>query len=83
MAATDFLYQARRRLIAVRKEFQAAKQSIVENYPTGTSLVGRKLSLGGLVQVVERPLNTLEVTGSIPEFSTRRIFIFLQGLLTA
>ena len=34
--------------------------------------------LGGLAQVVERPLRMREVPGSIPGFSTRRLFIFLN-----
>ena len=34
--------------------------------------------LGGLAQVVERPLSMREVVGSIPGFSTRRLFIFLN-----
>ena len=34
--------------------------------------------LGGLAQVVERPLSMREVPGSIPGFSTRRLFIFLN-----
>ena len=34
--------------------------------------------LGGLAQVVERPLSMREVPGSIPGFSTRRPFIFLN-----
>ena len=34
--------------------------------------------LGGLAEVVERPLGMREVLGSIPGFSTRRLFIFLN-----
>ena len=34
--------------------------------------------LGGLAQVVERPLSMQEELGSIPGFSTRRLFIFLN-----
>ena len=34
--------------------------------------------LGGLAQVEERPLRMREVPGSIPGFSTRRLFIFLN-----
>ena len=34
--------------------------------------------LGGLAQVVERPLSMREVPGSIPGFSNRSLFIFLN-----